>query len=340
LLKKASHSQFRLILLFLLVFGCEYKPASFGDFEKIVVFADSTLYNQMLTELEQTFDQFLYTPHSEKSFYLDLQPLALLDTYQTRRNLLFMGLLDGQDAVSKFMNTALSAQIKESVAKGQIFEIFQSDIFATEQEVIFLPAVDIQTLKNRISDRKDIIFDKLDKSYMRRLENAMFLKGEQIVIEDYLSEEYGWKIKVQHDYRIVKETDDRNFVWFRRLNPDRSLFVYRFPYKNLDDEGAWLYNMRDSLTTVHFEADSIEKDDSYIQLVQFRGKEIKKLTGIWQNHTHYIGGPFRTYAFADSSKTYMYLIDMSVTAPGERKKPYLDQLDVMANSFQFVDRKK
>lgn len=339
MLKKVYLNLLICATLFLFFFGCEYKPASFGDFEKIVVFADSTLYTQVLTELEQTFDQFLYTPHSEKSFYLDLQPLALLDTYQTRRNILFMGLIDGQDPVSEFMNSALSVQIKDKVMKGSVFEIFQANLFASEQEVIFLPAVSPQSLKKNLSDRKDIIFNKLDKSYMKRLQNAMFLKGEQFVIEDYLSKEYGWKIRVQHDYQIVKETEDQNFVWLRRLNPDRSLFIYRFPYTEVDGEGAWIYSLRDSLTTVHFEADSIEKEDTYLQLVSFRGEETKKLTGVWQNHRHYIGGPFRTYVFADSAKTYRYLIDMSVTAPGERKKTYLDQLDIMANSFEFVDNK-
>ena len=317
--------------------GCEYKPASFGDFEKIVVFADSTLFTQVQTELEQTFDQFIYTPHSERSFYLDLQPLALIDTYQTRRNLLFMGLLDGQDQVSEFMRSALSAQIKERVANGDVFEIFQEDLFASEQQVIFLPAVNPEMLKKFLSDRKDIIFNRLHESYFHRMQNAMFLKGEQFVIEEYLTKEYGWKIRVQHDYRIVKEVEDRSFIWIRRLNPDRSLFVYRFPFKRLDDEGEWLFGLRDSLTTVHFEADSIDHTDTYLEIVQFMGKDNKKLTGVWQNHQHYIGGPFRTYSFTDPTNSYIYVIDISVTAPGERKKPYLDQLDIMAHSFQFVN---
>jgi hypothetical protein len=337
-LKKAFFSQLLNILLLFSILSCDYKPASYGDFAKVIVFADSTLYTQVLPELEQTFDQFLYTPHSEKSFYLDLQPLELIDTYETRRNLLFMGLINGKDRVSKFLDNALSAKIKKRVENSEIFEIFQDNLFATEQEVIFLTAVDPQMLKQQLSDRKDIIFNRLHESYMRRMQNAMFLKGEQFVLEEYLIKEYGWKIRIQHDYRIVKESKDKNFVWFRRLNPDRSLFVYRFPYKKSDDERKWLYHMRDSLTTVHFEADSIDNEDTYLQIVPFRGQPTPKLTGVWQNHRHYIGGPFRTYVFADSTKTYMYLIDISVTAPGERKKPYLDQLDIMANTFQFVDQ--
>jgi len=340
LLRRVFHNLSLIFSVSYFVSGCNYNPASFGDFEKIVVFADSALYDQIQTELEQTFDQFVYTPHSERSFYLDLQPLEMLDTYKSRRNLLFIGLLDGQDRVSEFITNSLSPQIKESVAKGEVFEIFKENLFASEQDVIFLPAVDPDMLNKNLSDRKDIIFNRLNTSYFRRLKNAMFLKGEQFVIEDYLTKEYDWMIRVQHDYVIVKEVEDKSFVWFRRLNPDRCLFIYRFPFRNMDKDGNSLYDIRDSLATVHFEADSIDKGDTYIQFIEFLGGEAKKLTGIWQNHRHFIGGPFRTYAFADENERYIYLIDISVTAPGQRKKPYLDQLEVLAHTFQFVDVKK
>jgi hypothetical protein len=320
--------------------GCDYKSASFGDFEKIIVFADSTIYNKIQIELEQTFEQFVYTPHSERSFYLDLQPLEMFDTYQTRRNLLFLGLFDGQDKVSEFVKGALSPQVQKSVVDGDVFEIFKEDLFASEQVVIFLPASDIEMLRKNLLARQDIIFNRLNSSYFRRVKNAMFLKGEQLIIEEYLEREYGWKIRLQHDYYIVKEVDDKSFVWFRRLNPDRCLFIYRFPYRDLDDEGSWLYHTRDSLTTVYFEGDSIDKEDTYIEFVEFQGKTAKKLNGIWQNRKHYIGGPFRTFVFSDENEKYIYLIDISVTAPGYRKKPYLDQLEVLANTFQFVDGNK
>jgi len=339
-LLKKTYCRLLLVLMVLsFTTSCDYKPASFGDFEKIVVFADTILYQQVQTELEQTFDQFIYTPHSERSFYLDLQPLEMFDTYKTRRNLLFLGLLDGQDQVSKFVKSALSLQAQENVKNGDVFEIFREDLFATEQEVIFLPANDAGMLRKNLSDRKDIIFNRLNSSYFSRLKNAMFMKGEQLIIEEYLVQEYGWKIRIQHDYQIVKEVEDKSFVWFRRLNPDRCLFIYRFPFKKLDEEGSWLYHTRDSLATVYFEGDSIDIADSYIQFLEFQGRNAIKLTGIWQNHQLYIGGPFRTYAFSDENEKYIYIIDISSTAPGHRKKPYIDQLEVMANTFQITDEK-
>jgi hypothetical protein len=334
--KKVFERLLVILAIVLFLAGCDYKPASFGDFQKIIVYADSMLYKEIQTELEQTFDQFVYTPHLERSFYLDLQPFHTLNTYQTRRNILFVGLLDGKDEVSSFMNSALSAQVKQSISNGRVFEIFQKDIFATEQVVMFFPGTHVDSIKKNLSNRKDIIFNRLDRWYFERLENAMFLKGEQIALEEYLSEKYGWKIRIQHDYELINESEDGNFVWIRRLNPDRSLFVYRFSDQNYDESGDWIYDLRDSLTTVYYEADSILKEDTYLRYMEFQRRSAIKLTGVWQNHKHFIGGPFSTYALHDTTNNYTYIIDLTVTAPGQRKKNLLDQLEVMAHSFKLI----
>ena len=170
---------------------------------------------------------------------------------------------------------------------------------------------------------------------MDRLKNAMYIEGEQVDFGDYLAEKYGWKIRIQHDYQLVKEGENGSYAWFRRLNPDRNLFVYRYPAEHFDRDGEWLFPLRDSLMTVFYEGDSIDTEDSYIQHVDFLGQQALKITGIWQNHKYLIGGPFRTYAFYHKNTKHIYIIDLSVTAPGEHKKLYLDQLDIMAHTFTF-----
>jgi hypothetical protein len=336
LLKKV----FKPVLLFsafsILLFNCDYVPSSFGDFQKIVVYADTSLYAAVQTEVEQIFDQFVYTPHTERSFYLDVQPLNTLSTYQTRRNILFLGLLNAEDDVSKFINNALSEQVKQGIADDRIFEIFKPDLFASEQEVIFICGKDLTSLRENLVNRGQIIFDRLHDSYMDRLKNAMFLKGEQEFLEDYLTKTYGWKVRVQHDYQIVKEDEKGAYVWLRRLNPDRNLFVYRYAAAHFDRDDQWLFTLRDSLMTIFYDGDRVDPEDSYIQQVDFLGYQALKITGVWQNHKYLIGGPFSTYAFYDKDTKYIYIIDLSVTAPGELKKTYLDQLDIMAHTFAFV----
>ncbi len=66
MLKKVFKRTFPAIILTLLLTACNYEPDSLGDFEKIYVFADSTVYREVRVELEQIFDNYLYTPHAEK----------------------------------------------------------------------------------------------------------------------------------------------------------------------------------------------------------------------------------------------------------------------------------
>jgi hypothetical protein len=337
-LRKIFNKRFVLSIFVLLILSCDYKPSSFGSFQKIVVFADSSLYLAVQTEMEQTFDQYIYTPHSEKSYYLDLQPLQAFDTYKTRRNILFAGLINGEDQVSEFITKSLSTNVKTSILKSQLFEIFKPDLFSTDQIVLFLSAKDLNTLKSNLASSGERIYEQMNKFYYERLEKAMFLKGEQIMLEDYLAEEFGWKIRIQHDYELVQEEKSGDFAWFRRLNPDRSLFVHRYKANSMPEQGDFLINLRDSIATAIFEGDSVDRTDCYFQNVHISGRTAIKLTGIWQNSKHLLGGPFRTYAFFDDKSKYIYVIDLSVTAPGQNKKPFLDQLEVLAKSITLINK--
>ena len=86
---------FSVVIIVFIFYGCSYESESFGDFEKIYVFSDSLIYKTVQTELEQVFDHYVYTPHSEKSYYLEYQGFEALSRYQKRRNLIFLVLLDG-----------------------------------------------------------------------------------------------------------------------------------------------------------------------------------------------------------------------------------------------------
>ena len=131
-----------LLLLQILFSECAYKDSSYGDFEHIIVFADSSIFKNVRPELEQIFDQYVYTPVAEKSFYLELKPLQNLNNFKKYRNLMFIGVLDGADNVSEYISEALSAEVQNEIRDGKIFQIFQEDLFAKEQMNIFnLPII-------------------------------------------------------------------------------------------------------------------------------------------------------------------------------------------------------
>jgi len=336
LLKRVCKILLPAIILAGILASCKYEPDSLGDFEKIYVFADSVLYGQVRTDLEQVFDNYVYTPHAERSFYLEYHPIDDLAAYERRRNLLFLTILGKEDPVSAYIENALSADVEEAIRSGRIFEIFQEDFYARDQMVIILPGVNVESLRKNIQNQKDRIYKKLEDYYFARLEKIMFLKGEQKAIEEYLADNLGWYIRLQHDYSIVKESKESDFIWFRRFKPDRNLFVYRFKADSLPESSDWLVQLRDSLSVVHFESDKIEREDTYMVKTTFRDLPAVNMIGVWQNHGLLIGGPFKTFAFFDPASGFIYILDFMVTAPGERKKPFMDQLEVMARSFRFA----
>jgi len=336
LLRRVYKITITLVILISMYAGCTYEPDSLGDFEKIYVFADSSLFDRVRTNLEQVFDNYVYTPHAEKSFYLELHPFEDLSAYERRRNLLFLIILDKEDAVSRYIQNALSPEVENAIREERIFEIFQENFYAREQMIIILPAVNVEKLRQSLEAYKERIYQKLEAYNFKRMEKIMFLRGEQKTLEEYLTENLGWYIRIQHDYSIVKETDDSNFIWFRRFKPDRNLFVYRFRADTLPEGDEWLIQLRDSLAVIYFESDRIDREDTYMVRTTFQNRPAVTMIGVWQNDRHLLGGPFKTFAFYDSENKLIYILDISVTAPGERKKPFMDQLEVMAKTFRFT----
>jgi hypothetical protein len=328
------------LAVFLGINGCDYKSYSLGDFESIVVFSDSLLFEKMEPVLGKTFDQYIYTPHSEKSFYLHQKPIQVLNELKRRRNLLFLGLLDGQDPASIYIQKLLSPDLKQALVNGDMFYIFKEDLFAQNQMCIILAAADAEQLYQKIDQNSQEIFEILNSYNLKRLSTLLYLDGRQDKLEQYLNDSYGFTFNIPLDYHLIKETPDSNFIWLKRLQPDRNIVVYRFKGKQLPTDEQWLYDLRDSLSFEHFMGDSVCREDSYLQKTTFIEQEAVKLTGVWENFNPEaggpIGGPFRSYFFVDKKNKWIYLVDLSVTAPGKWKKPFLDQLEVFAASFRLT----
>lgn len=201
---------------------------------------------------------------------------------------------------------------------------------------LILCAADRHQLELNLLNQSEEIYKKFEDYHFKRLERILYSGDEQIEAEEFLSKEYGWKVRIPYSYQIVQRSKQSNFVWIKRTEPSRSLFIFRIPGEESMITEDWIHCIRDSIATVYFDGDSISIQDTYTLQTEFNGISAMKMVGIWQNHQQIIGGPFRTYTFYDKDSGYIYLIDISVVAPGKRKKPYLDQLEVIASTFKFT----
>ena len=319
--------------------GCETKSSSVGDFDQIIVFSDSSLYLDFEDGLDEVFDHYVYTPVAEKSFYHKWSPLNLMDSYKKRRNIILIGLLNQDDPISEYVKKILSPELISKIENGEVFEIFKEDIYAYDQMGIILCAANKKHFLTNLNARSESIYKRLEDYHFNRLNRILFSADEQYEIEEFLTKEYGWTIRVPYAFQLVKKSRDSNFVWIKRTNPSRSIFVYRTRAdKSLISE-QWIRNKRDSLTTVYFEKDSILIGDTYTMQTDYNGLPAMKMVGVWQNKPLYVGRPFRTYVFYEDKSDYIYFIDISVVAPDKSKKPYLDQLEVVAKTFKLAPDK-
>jgi len=273
----------------------------------------------------------------EISYLLRWRPADQIPLYKSYKNLMFIARLDAKDPVSRDVKGLLNKEIIEGINSGEYFYIPQKDPYAFNQYVVYLVAPTKDDMIQRIYDLGELVFDDFEKSYYSRLKDKLYSVYENTKLEDYLLEHFPFTLKIQHDYGIVDESQEERFVWLRRLHPDRdrSLAVHWIPYSDsIQIEYDWIVKQRNDLALKIFNGDVVVNEETHLERVKFGRWPAYRLEGTWKNPDLIIGGPFRTIVFVDKKSNLIFMIDFYVQAIGERKKVYLDQLDIMAHTFR------
>jgi len=312
------------------------KTHAYGKLDVIHVFADKEDWADWKDALQSVFSREFRMPVTEKEYLLKWHPYEEIEKYKSFKNVFFLSRLDSKLPVSQEVNDLVTGdpEIVRGIKNGDYFHIPQKDTWAFGQYVLFLIAPDRDAMIQRIHDLGKLAYTDFKKSYFTRLSDEVFENNRNEKVVDYLRKHFPFTITVQKDYQVVDESVDENYVWLRRLNPDRSIAVTWIPYEDsVEIDFDWVVRERNKLGGKIFEGDVVVEEETTLEDVNFGSKPAKRLIGTWMNPTHFIGGPFRTIVVKDEQSKLVYLVDTYVQAIGLRKRYYLDQLDVMANTF-------
>ncbi len=335
-----KHSIFTFLLFIMIgatLQNCSVKQESFGKLDEIFVFCDSLAWQDYRHGLGRFFGQTYLTPIPEEEYRLHWRPSAEIRKYHSRRNLMFLALLDQNDPVSEYVKSLLSEEIMAKIRTGEFFYIPQKDVWATGQYVVYLVAPNKEAMLQRLYDLGELVLDDFEKSYYTRLQREMYRRYENKDLEAYLLKHYPFTLRIQHDYKIVDESLKENYVWLRRLHParDRSMFIHWLPLNDsLVINREWLIRERNRIAGKIYEGDRIVEPETELKRFKFLRWPAMRLEGTWMNPKYVVGGPFRNITFIDHDNNLIFMIDFYVQAIGERKKIFLDQLEVMAHTFQ------
>jgi hypothetical protein len=162
---------------------------------------------------------------------------------------------------------------------------------------------------------------------------------EQKSLQRYVESHFPFTMRIQHDYFIANEDLEKNFVWIRRMDPDRSILVHWLPYdSSIILNSRWMIDERNRLAKITLSGDVIVEEETKAYATRFKNWKAIKLEGTWRNDSLVVGGPFKNFTFIDSLTNRIYMIDYYVQAIGKRKVLFLDQLTVLVHTFDVLDK--
>jgi len=320
---------------FILFLGCSLNPQSSGNLDEIIVFADSSDWKDYKEPLAAVFGREYPTPVMEAEYILSWQPARDIERFKHAKNIFFVSRLNSNASVSTIVKNSLSQDIIDNVDSGKLFYIPKHDPWASSQYVLFLLAPDKNELIDRIQKYGDIIYEDFEKAYYKRYKEEIYRRYENKDLEEYLIDHFPFRVRIPSDYFIADESLEHNYVWIRRIDPDRSLMVHWVPLTDsMQVNYRWVIQERNRIAEMIFESDIVVEEETQIKTVKFNRWQALRLEGTWKNPIHFVGGPFRNITFIDNESRLIFMIDFYVQAIGERKKMFLDQLDIMAHTFQ------
>ncbi|GAB4331986.1 MAG: hypothetical protein Kow0037_09010 [Calditrichia bacterium] len=332
----------KLILILLISLGisllftqCAMKGESVGDEDKIFVFADSLDWVNYKDALNTVLGRPYKTPVLEREYLLEWIPFRHFNKFKKYKNILLIGRLDSNEPVSTVVQNILNPEIEAGIRSGKYFYIPKNDVWAIDQYVLILVATGQSDMIQKIHDLGDLIYADFRSYYFNRLKKRMFKHMEQVELEKYIEKHFPFTIRVQHDYFVADENFEKNYLWLRRLSPDRSILIHWI--SNPDTvklTPRWVIEERNKITRKLYQGDVVVEEETTAKQTQFLEQPAIRLEGTWRNDSLMVGGPFRSITFKDPESGRIYMLDYYVQAVGKRKKPYLDQCEVIIRTFR------
>jgi hypothetical protein len=281
-----------------------------------------------------------YYPTEEYIFSIKRVSLSEFERYKFWRNLIVIG-----GTGRKYIDNLLGEDAKEELKDGaQLF--FERDLWVRLQTVILLVGNDTEETQELIERSGKTVYDILRKEEKERFTKVVYMNGYQESESLEMERLLGASFKLPFGYKLVKNEDD--FLTYSRRNPDRFVTL-------LARTGA-INNpikFRDSLFSEYFNEDEIFTDSIEIYIgegksrrlslvtldtIKFKNTETLRLKGVWVNNEVEggpMGGPFVSYFF--EKEGIWYLLDAHVFAPGKKKWPFLEEVDIILNTFKRED---
>ena len=332
--KKLKYCLILLVLIFK-IDGCRKAslPHSIGARDEVILIAPSEF---MIDSFVNGLEKVEYYPTAEKVFNVKRVGLSEFDRYKHWRNVIIVGNFN-----ESYISDLLGAEAKEELGDGELF--FEKDLWVRLQTAIIITGANTEKTQQLLNRSAETIYKVLREEEKERFSKVVYMQGYQEKETEKMETLLGASFDIPLGYRLSKNED--GFMSYVRKNPDRLVtLLYRHaPIKNP-------IKFRDSLFAEYFKGDVVFDDSIpvasedgkalFLKLplfdtIKFKNEKAIQIKGVWRNDRVQggpMGGPFVSYIFQKDG--VWYFLDGHVFAPGKKKWPFLEEVDIVLNTFK------
>lgn len=332
-------------------FACngDFRERAKGDTREFVVVMDSVDWDSKTSNaLRETFGKYVFTLPNPEPYYdltfMQIRSRSQLERIMGHKNIIFAAPIDDSTTVAAQVRAFLDESTEQRVRNGESFAFPLVDHWYKDQYALILSSGSDSALATKIRNTESaLLSNALDKELLR-WNWFVYEKKEQTQYSDSLWNDYGFKVRIQHDY--IKRIDTTNFISYRRFLPENDRWMWVWWKDNvkaisfLDDD--WINQTRDSLNQqfIKGRTDSMFITTEYRRAVESYSFQKDRYLGYetlgtWQMINGAMGGPFVNFTYYDESTSRLFMVEYSQFAPSVRKKlRFVRQFRAMGRTFE------
>lgn len=347
-----------LLIMVTIWIGCEgdYRRKAVGGLGEAVVVMDSSQFKSETADaIHDTFGKYLRTmPNAQPMFDLrfrDIQNNDQLEQIKRNRNLIIAAPIDDTTNVGRFIRAMLSDEVEESVREGESFAFPLQDRWYRDQWTVILTAQNDSVLAEQIRNSEETLTSRLMQKEFDRWKEEIYDRGEQVQLSDSLWNDYGWKIRIQHDWvkhidtTYTEDGDTHHFLTMRRSLPNNDRWFWVWWQEDFTEitkvDNDWINTKRDSLMKEFIRG---TRDSSYVtteyrrpietESFELNGNIAYETLGTWQMTHDAMGGPFVNMTIYDEDNRRLFMLEFGQFAPKYNKRRFVRQFRTMLRTFE------
>lgn len=325
------------ILLIVVAFSCDKGTGGkrtlltnvTGAAGEVVIVLSGSVINESIGKTFKSIleEEYPMLPQSEPLFKVAMVPTSsFTDIFKTHRNLIIV-------------------KVGDEFEKTQI--IPQRDVWAAPQTILNIVGPTYPAIERMLMEDKGRLVQLLEQAERdRTVQNAIKFEAEGLRAR--VEKRFNVSLYFPKGYRMNMDTT--NFMWFSYETPSTSqgVFIYEFPYTDDNTFTAeYLIAKRNEFLKNYVAgptAGSYMITETIIpptfQPLMFKGRYFGQLRGLWDVHTHPMGGPFISLSTVDEVRNRVITVEGYVYAPRLDKRNYLRQVEALLLTFNIMDEPK